>query len=305
MSGAEIVDWSDSERSLTERVRVLVGDDDGAYPAGNSLVIEGRGESVIVDPSISVVARGGAPVRIDAILTSHSHEDHMAGNGLFDNARVHVHGEDLPGVTSIEGLAATYGLPEATWAEFRPMILDRFTYVPRPDAVTFSDGDVFDLGDVRVEVVHLPGHTRGHSGFRISGGVFFCSDIDLTGFGPYYGDAWSDLDQFEASLDRIRGEEADYYVTYHHKGVIEGRAAFLERVDAFGEVIARRHREMLGYLSEPHTIDEMADRRFVYRPDVRIPFADSVEHRTATLHVQRMVQRGEVNEVEPGRFQSK
>ena len=32
------------------------------------------------------------------------------------------------------------------------------------------------------------------------GGVFFLSDIDLTGFGPYYGDVWSDLEDFEASL---------------------------------------------------------------------------------------------------------
>ncbi len=261
-------------------------------PPGNSLVVEGRGESVIIDPSISVVARGGAPVRIDAILTSHSHEDHMAGNGLFDDARVHVHDDDLPGVTSIEGLAAIYGLPDATWAEFLPTILDQFTYVPRPDAVTFSDGDVFDLGDVTVEVVHLPGHTRGHSGFRISGGVFFCSDIDLTGFGPYYGDAWSDLDQFEASLDRIqrRGGRLLRHLSPQRGDRRSGEPSW-SVMDAFGEVIARRHREMLGYLAEPHTIDEMADRRFVYRPDVRIPFADSVEHRTASLHVQRMVQR--------------
>ena len=40
-------------------------------------------------------------------------------------------------------------------------------------------------------------------------GVFFLSDIDLTGFGPYYGDVWSDLEDFEASLAKVRDEEAD------------------------------------------------------------------------------------------------
>ena len=65
--------------------------------------------------------------------------------------------------------------------------------------------------------MHLPGHTRGHSGFRMDG-VFFLSDIDLTGFGPYYGDVWSDLEDFEASLAKVRDEEADFYVTFHHKG---------------------------------------------------------------------------------------
>lgn len=299
---ASVVAWDDAERVLTEHVRVLVGDDNGAYPTGNSVIVAGTSETAIIDPSITVVARGGAPIPVDVVLTSHSHEDHMAGNGLFSEARLHVHDEDLPGVRTLEGLAATYGLPDAVWAEFRPTVLDQFSFVPRPDAIGFRDGDVFDLGGVTVEAVHLPGHTRGHSGFRISNGVFFCSDIDLTGFGPYYGDAWSDLDQFEDSLDRLRGEDARFYVTYHHKGVIEGRTEFLERLAAFGEVIERRHEAMLEFLIEPRTVDEMVAHRFVYRPHVDIPFAESVERRTATLHIERMLHRNEANEVEPGRF---
>ncbi len=298
------MDWSDVERRLTDNVNVLVGDSNGAYPSGNSLVISGSGESVIIDPSITVVERGGAPVDIDAVITSHGHEDHMAGNGLFSEARCLVHEDDLPAVQSLEGLREVYGLPNAIWTEFEPVIVDQFSYVGRPDATGFTDGDVFDLGGVQIEAVHLPGHTRGHSGFRISGGVFFCSDIDLTGFGPYYGDAWSDLDQFEDSLAKIRDEDAQFYVTYHHKGVIEGRADFVERVDAFTAVIQRRHTEMLTYLATPHTIAEMTEHRFVYRPTVQLPFANSVEGRTATLHVERMISRGEVTEVAPGRYQT-
>jgi glyoxylase-like metal-dependent hydrolase (beta-lactamase superfamily II) len=151
--------------------------------------------------------------------------------------------------------------------------------------------------------VHLPGHTRGHSGFRISQGVFFLSDIDLTGFGPYYGDAWSDLEDFEASLARVRDEEADFYVTSHHKGVIEGRPKFLQLLDQFAGVIAKRHDAMLDYLVEPHTIEEMVEHRFIYRPHVETLIVLSVESRSATLHLQRMRARGEVQEVEPNRFQ--
>lgn len=305
MAARKIVDWSDSERHLTPNVRVLLGADAGAYPSGNSLVVSGASESVIIDPSVTVVERGGAPLPIDAVLTSHSHEDHMAGNGLFSTARVHVHHDDLPGVTSLDGLAATYGLDSAVWANFVPTILDQFSFVPRPDAIAFSDGHVFDLGGVTVEAVHLPGHTRGHSGFRISGGVFFCSDIDLTGFGPYYGDAWSDLDQFENSLTKIRDEEANFYVTFHHRGVIEGRRSFIDRLDAFSAVIDRRHQDMLSFLATPHSISEMVDRRFVYRPHVQNSLVDSVERRTAELHLQRMIQRNEVEVVESGLFQAR
>jgi glyoxylase-like metal-dependent hydrolase (beta-lactamase superfamily II) len=300
-----LAEWGDAERTLTDTVSVLVGEGNGAYPSGNTLLVRGAGESIVIDPSITVVAKGGAPVRVDAVVNSHSHEDHVAGNGLFATARVHVHEADLPGVSSLEGLMAVYGFAEqAARDEFARFVVDEFHYTPRPDAHGFTDGHVFDLGGTTVEAVHLPGHTRGHSGFRISGGVFFLSDIDLTGFGPYYGDAWSDLEDFEESLRRVRDEDADWYVTFHHKGVIEGRDTFVKMVDDFAAVIDRRHAAMLEFLAEPRTVADMVAHRFIYRPHVEITIADSVERRSAELHLQRMLARGEATEVAPATYQS-
>lgn len=299
-----IADWGADERQLTNNVSVLVGANNGGYPSGNSLLIRGAGETVLIDPSVDVVTHGGAPVPIDAVINSHSHEDHIAGNGLFADARVHVHHDDLPGITSMDGLMAVYGLDGEPRRVFEQQVYDEFHYTPRPDAQGFSDGHVFDLGGgTKVEAVHLPGHTRGHSGFRMDG-VFFLSDIDLTGFGPYYGDVWSDLEQFEESLIRVREEEAEFYVTFHHKGVIEGRETFVHMLDSFHSVIARRHNEMLDYLSEPRTIAEMADHRFIYRPHVEMAFLQSVETRSAEMHVARMLRNGEATEVDPGQFQT-
>jgi glyoxylase-like metal-dependent hydrolase (beta-lactamase superfamily II) len=299
-----IIDWGEGERRLTDTVSVLVGDANGAYPSGNTLLVRGAGESVVIDPSVTVVARGGAPVKVDAIINSHSHEDHMAGNGLFVDAKLHIHDADLIGAQSMDGLMQVYGLTGEPRDVFERTILDEFNYMPRPDAQGFTDGHVFDLGGgVTVDAVHLPGHTRGHSGFRMDG-VFFLSDIDLTGFGPYYGDVWSDLEDFEASLAKVRNEEADYYVTFHHKGIIEGRDTFVEMIDAFTAVIGRRHQAMLDFLAEPRSIEDMRAHRFIYRPHVEHAFADSVEVRSATMHVDRMLHRGEAVEVEPGRYQA-
>ena len=297
--------WGDAERRLSPAVSVLVGDEDGRYPSGNSIVVRGTGEAVIIDPSVSVVARGGAPVPIDAVICSHSHEDHMAGNGFFADARLHIHDEDLPGARSLDGLMEVYGLTGETREAFAEQIVEEFHYAPRPDAEGFVDGHVWDLGGgVQIEAMHLPGHTRGHSGFRISGGVFFLADIDLTGFGPYYGDVWSDLDDFDRSLEVVRDVVADHYVTFHHKGVIEGRERFVELLDGFHAVIPRRHAAMLEFLGEPHTIDDMVEHRFIYRPHVAHVFADSVERRCAVMHVQRMLARGEAVEVDPGIYRA-
>jgi glyoxylase-like metal-dependent hydrolase (beta-lactamase superfamily II) len=298
------VDWGDAERRLSPSVSVLIGSANGAYPSGNTLLVRGAAESIVIDPSINVVARGGVPADIDAVINSHSHEDHLAGNGMFPAARVHIHDHDLPGAHGLDGLMAVYGLEGAARRAFERVVVEDFHYTARPDATGFTDGHVFDLGGgVRIEAVHLPGHTRGHSGFRI-GDVFFLSDIDLTGFGPYYGDAWSDLDDFEDSLTKVREEDAAFYVTFHHRGVIESRATFVELVDAFTAVIDRRHRAMLDHLAEPRTVDEMVAHRFIYRPHVEMAFVESVERRSAELHVQRMLARGEAIAVDPTHFRS-
>lgn len=293
--------WPFEAQQLTSSVRVLPGADGGRYPSGNSLLVAGSSETIIIDPSVTVVEHGGA-LPVDAVVNSHGHEDHVAGNGLYPNARVHIHEADLPAAHSLDGLLDIYGLEGATREEFGAELVENYHYTPRPDATGFGDGHVFDLGDVSVEAVHLPGHTRGHSGFRISGGVFFLSDIDLTGFGPYYGDVWSDLEDFEASLVKVRDEDADWFVTFHHKGVIEGRTAFLALLDAFHAVIGRRHEAMLEFLTEPRSVADMVAHRFIYRPHVQHTFADAVEKRSAELHLQRMFSRGEAEATGDNRY---
>jgi glyoxylase-like metal-dependent hydrolase (beta-lactamase superfamily II) len=156
---------------------------------------------------------------------------------------------------------------------------------------------------VRVEAIHTPGHTRGHCAFQIEPeGILYLGDIDLSSFGPYYGDAWSDLEDFERSLARVRARDARWYATFHHIGVLEGRAAFLERFDRFAAVIESREQRLLAYLAEPRDLDEIAAHRFVYRPSDPVPFAEPVERRSMAQHVARLLRQGRLAEVEPGRY---
>lgn len=287
---------------LSAAVSVVVGENNGRYPSGNSVLVEGAAETALIDPSITVVANGGVEPEVDVIINSHGHEDHMAGNGSFPDARIHVHRDDVPAVRSLDGLLDVYGLEGQIRTDFERQVTEEFHYQGREDVEGFEDGDVFNLGGgVTIEALHLPGHTRGHSGLII-GDVFFLSDIDLTGFGPYYGDAWSDLEQFDQSLQIAREIDARWYVTFHHKGIIDGRDRFIELIDAFRAVIPARHSAMLDYLVEPRTVAEMVANRFVYRPHVEGTLVDTVEQRTAELHLARMIDRGEATEVEPGRF---
>ena len=293
------------EEQVIGAVTVLYGERRGKYPHGNSLVVRGPEESAIIDPSLGVVARLPEIPRVDRVLNSHCHEDHFAGNYLFPDLPWHLHEADVIGMRSIEDLLAIYGYGAAIESEFRTQLLNEFHFVPRPGAVPFRDGTCFELGGaVRVRVLHAPGHTRGHCFFWIEPeDILYLADVDLSSFGPYYGDAWSDLADFEHTLGELRGLRPRYWATFHHIGVLEDRALFEDRYRRFCAVIADREARLLAFLREqPRSLEHIIRRRFVYRPGDQVLFADAVEARSMGQHVHRLLESGEVREVEPGLY---
>ena len=286
---------------------LLLGPDRGRYPDGNSLLVRGREETVLIDPSLGVRPRREQLDAVDWCLASHCHEDHLAALDLFSDRPFRLHAADAPGIESLEAFLAIYGFPTAIAEAFAPVLRDQFHFVPRRDAETFGDGDLFDLGGVTIRVLHTPGHTRGHCCFLIEGvgadPLLYLGDIDLSSFGPYYGDAWSNLEDFERSLELVRSTEARWYATFHHIGVLE-REAFLERLDRFEAVIGRREERLLAYLAEPHTLEEIAAHRFVYRPGDDVLFAEAVERTSMGQHLSRLEHSGQIEQTAPGTFRA-
>lgn len=285
----------DSDRHFGN-VTVLLGDKNGKYPHGNSIVVRGRTATAILDPSLSVVARAQEfRDTADLVLLSHVHEDHVAGVHLFPGAEVHAHHEDALGLRSLEGLLKIYGYNDA--AGDMAAFVSSFHYAPRPDTKGFTDGAVFDVGGSSLRAIHLPGHTRGHCAWLIEPeGVLFLGDIDLTGFGPYYGDAWSSLDDFERSLRRLEAIAARVWVSFHHVGVVEERAVFTEKLHRFAGKIGERESNLLEFLNSPRTLAEMVAKRFLYPPHVTLSFINAVEERTVCQHLVRLVQAGAIEQ---------
>ena len=294
------------ERDCGRHVRVLFGERSGKYPSGNTLQVSGREESVLIDPSLGLHARraaGEALPAADRLLLSHCHEDHLAGVSLYPRTPCHVPRLEQGALASLDALMELYGYPEPIGSGWRKALVEQFHFLPRPDALGYDDGERFELGGVSIRAIHAPGHTVGHSLFHVEpDDVLYLGDIDLSSFGPYYGDAWSSLEDFERTLTIARGIAARWYATFHHIGVIEGREAFVARLDRYAAVIADRERRLLAYLAEPRSLDEIAARRFVYRPQDPVPFADPVERRSMGQHLDRLVRSGRIRRVDPGRF---
>ncbi len=85
---------------------------------------------------------------------------------------------------------------------------------PGPEYTGVGDGYVFDLGDRHLEVLHVPGHTPGHScvlcrdeGWLITGDCVSYDTVFL--FGPHRDPA-----RYRASLDELAMLRAEFSLLY-------------------------------------------------------------------------------------------
>ncbi len=150
----------------------------GALDTNCWIVDDGRsGPALVIDPAAEAVtileAIGEVPV--SAIVLTHGHFDHLEAAGevcAATSAPLLVHEADAPFITSSEGTGG------AMWG---------FEVTAPPADRTLVDGDVIEVGELRFEVLHTPGHTPGciclyGHGHLFSGDTLFASSVGRTDF---------------------------------------------------------------------------------------------------------------------------
>ncbi|MFS2106659.1 MBL fold metallo-hydrolase [Ralstonia sp. Ralssp135] len=284
------------------RVSVFFGEKSGKYPDGNQVLIRGSDTLAALDTPLVSNHIGPEFDATELVVMGHVHEDHMAGLHRLPRATVYVHEADLAAAQSWEGMVTTYGLDDATAPAMLEKLQREFFYAPRPDALGYEDGARWDLGDTHVRAFHMPGHTAGHTVLLVEPeGVAFIGDIDLTGFGPYYGDACSSLRDFRRSLARLPDIPAKVWVTSHHRGIYTDRAHFLRDLAAYMAKLDEREERLLARLREsPKTLAQLVEQRLLYPPGHEALWVVSAETRTISQHLAELQADGRVRVDERG-----
>ena len=98
--------------------------------------------------------------KAEFILNTHGHFDHVFGEkeaqDLY-NLPVYIHSKDKPLVEHLKEQIMMWGMPEVQ---------------PPEITKTFEDGDVIELGNLKIKVLHTPGHTPGGVGFYCENTLF-------------------------------------------------------------------------------------------------------------------------------------
>jgi glyoxylase-like metal-dependent hydrolase (beta-lactamase superfamily II) len=240
---------------------------------------------------VDKAGREAVASHVDVIVNSHAHEDHFAGNHLFPEANLRVHEEDAPQMRSLDALMDAYGTPEAERETMRKFLIEGFNYRPRNDLNTITGGEVLDLGRTRVHCIHTPGHTPGHLILLFEpDDVLFVADLDLTAFGPFYGDACASLEDTITSIQKMRSLSGSLNACISSHQAVVARDDIAHAMDRYLDVVWEREARLLAFLAKPRTLEEIADHCIVYRKKYpNIPWQYQAEKTMMSMHVDRLL----------------
>ena len=132
------------------------------------------GTAVVVDPAYDIAGLlqllEADGMRCAGVLATHFHPDHVGGDLM--GYRI----EGIADLLGAQGVPVHVQSDEATWVV-------RATGVSESDLVRHTSGDVVEVGDVRVELVHTPGHTPGSQCFYVDGRLVAGDTLFLDGCG--------------------------------------------------------------------------------------------------------------------------
>ena len=130
---------------------------------------EDTGEGVVIDPGgnpkriLKAIKDAGLTIRY--VLNTHCHFDHMGANAdvvAATGAPLALHPAELP-ILQARGGASWFGVPVKE--------------SPEPD-IELDDGQVIEVGTLRFQVLHTPGHSPGGVTFYLEEqGVAFDGDV--------------------------------------------------------------------------------------------------------------------------------
>ncbi|OGO39302.1 MAG: hypothetical protein A2147_05535 [Chloroflexi bacterium RBG_16_57_8] len=130
----------------------------GAWATNAYIVVcQHTGRSILIDvpPGARTLVKNLRGTDLQRILLTHSHIDHYAG---------------------LKATRARITAPVAAHPA------DNREWLPFPPEILLHDGDIIDVGQLRVQAIHTPGHTPGSMCFRV-GNYLLAGDTVFPG-GP-------------------------------------------------------------------------------------------------------------------------
>ena len=261
---------------IMPRVHLVRGENNAKFPEANTLLIDDEILTLVdagsslrnIETTLRDLSRSISD--IERIILTHFHIDHKghaADIQKVADCEIICHELAVNGVESFQGMINYYGIGgHKYFDDWRNLIDLKFGHVTSEYTVTstFSDGQTINCGAIDLLSIHLPGHTIDHTCFGINDlETLFLVDIDLTRFGPWYGNEVSDIEEFKKSVDRVIEMNPKVGISSHLiNPVEEGLDA---RLRSFKAIFGEREKRILDNISKGiDTIEKLSKAPTIY-----------------------------------------
>ncbi len=264
----------------------------------NSIVVH-TPDTLVVDPSanFSFFERLASQNKVRTVVNTHYHIDHRSLNHLFNNAQFLCHEKDREAILSFDNyLKFADQNQDSSYVMWLKGIFSSLEINREVIHETLKDKQYLPVKGLKIEVLHLPGHTPGHMGFYFEDlKTMYVSDIDLTPTGPWYANVSSNIDQFIASIERIKTIPADYYISSHGERVYEPEK-FLEKLTRFEQAFEKRDQRILETLKEePKDLETLSKVGIIYKSSqLSDPLRSCFERQMVEKHLERLTIHGKI-----------
>jgi len=264
----------------------------------NSILIHDS-QTTIVDPSSNFTYLEQLASRkvVQQVLNTHYHVDHRSLNHLFRNCQFICHEKDLAAILSFDNyLKYADSERNSDYVLWLKNIFSSLEILDGYVSILLKDEDLVPLKDHPVRALHIPGHTPGHLALFFEDiDLLYTSDIDLTPLGPWYANISSDIDEFLASIRRVKLFHAQYYAT-SHGGRIYDREQFLEKLEKFESAFEKRDTRLLEALNErPRDLKELSQIGIIFKSSqLSDPLKACFERQMVEKHLERFERQGKI-----------
>ncbi|MBX2835294.1 MAG: MBL fold metallo-hydrolase [Gammaproteobacteria bacterium] len=203
----------------------------------NIWYIQGRDRDLLIDSGMGLIPLKPAVATLSdnaiTAVSTHAHFDHIGGAHEFDCHLGHAADKHIyANPTAQNTLAKDFVTAESiTISPYEGFSVDTYTVTPAPLTGYIDEGDIIDLGDRYYRVLHLPGHAPGAiSLYEEKTKTLFSGDVIYQG-GLIDNAYHSNLEQYEASLLRLKELPIETIHGGHEPSF--GRSRMIEIIDEF------------------------------------------------------------------------
>jgi len=289
---------------ISDSIYLVPAQNQGRFPFAQSIYVDAE-RKILFDAGIGpkLMGRFLDEHPVDIVIVSHTHPDHIAGCGLVSARSIPIfvpqEGEATFG--SLDLLASRLAEGDEVIELWKRLVVQVMGFQEATATRTYNGRSAFDLGSVKLIAMHTPGHLDDHYCFlEEQSGVMLLFDMDLSQYGPWYGNRESDVNRYEASIRFVRSFDPQVVVS-SHMGVLRQNAG--AALDAFVARIPARDDQIASMLTEPRSVEELAaEFPFTpkFHPQLR-PLFLYWEMQMVRKHLDRLVESGAVTPMD-GRF---